>query len=67
MVSSEDIDGETVCPFAGASVRAGDGGSSTLGGIIMEGSIAVTIVELAAPPMLKNSLAKRSWGNTLCA
>ena len=60
IVSSDEIDGENPDSFVGVAVRAGDLESNNLRGVIIEGSIAVTMVELAAPPMLKNILANSS-------
>ena len=65
IVSSDEIDGENAGPFGGVPVGAGDLESYNLRVVVIEGSIAVTMVELAAPPMLKNILANSSWGNTL--
>ena len=38
-----------------------------LQGAIIDGRTAVTIVDAAAPPILKNSLASNNWGNTFLA
>lgn len=62
IVSSEEIDGETPWPLVGGVLVAREYTSCLCRGEIMEGRIAVTIVEVAAPPMLKNSLASSSWG-----
>ena len=67
IVSSDEIDGENAAPFVGVAIGAGDWESYSLRGVIIEGSIAVTMVELAAPPIPKSILANSSWGNTLWA
>jgi hypothetical protein len=64
MVNSEEIEGDGACPLPSrlSEDRAGSVAGLSRATKDMVGRTAVTIVEAAAPPRLKNNRASRSCG-----
>lgn len=63
IVSSDVTEGEIVCPNTGFVTLWGIEAARA----VIDGRMAVTMVDVAAPPMLKKSLASSNCGYTFLA
>ena len=67
IVNSEDTEGDTGQAAAFPLFSVGLFLSGLMDDAVIEGNMAVTIVAVAAPPILKNSLASNNCGKTFLA